>query len=199
MPPWGRTLRVARGKGARSRRSRGLGARPPPAPSLSVSRAPWAGCGSRCGAWLTLSVFLRATVDPTLRRLCAPLSGAILQGRPQGGFWRYAPGLATRGCGLLAAGLATRCGCSREAALQGPRVGRRGAVAPGRQPYKGRGMATRCGCSGEAALQGPRVWRRGAAAPGKQPYKGRGFGDAVRLLQGSSPTMLGRDVVGLCV
>ena len=50
---------------------------------LSVSRAPWA---SRCGARLTLSDFLWATVDPTLRRLRAPLSGATKQGRPYGAF-----------------------------------------------------------------------------------------------------------------
>ena len=121
MPPWGRTLRVARGKGARSRRSRGLGARPPPAPSLSVSRAPWAGCGSRCGAWLTLSVFLWASVDPTLRRLRAPLSGSTLKVRPQGGFGRYAPG-GRRGAVFWPLG-ASRCGCSGEAALQGRHCG----------------------------------------------------------------------------
>ena len=81
---------------------------------LSVSRAPWA---SRCGARLTLSDFLWATVDPTLRRLRAPLSGATLKVRPQGGFWRYAPGW-------------------RRGAAIWPR-GRRGAAAPGKQPYEG--------------------------------------------------------------
>ncbi len=52
--------------------------------------------------------FSFASVDPTLRRLRAPLSGATRQGRPQGGFWRYAPGgrrgASTRFCGLLTAG-----------------------------------------------------------------------------------------------
>ena len=49
---------VARGKSARSRRSRGSAWRP--APSLSVSRAPWAGWATRCGARLTLSNYLCA-------------------------------------------------------------------------------------------------------------------------------------------
>ena len=46
--------------------------------------------------------FSLGRVDPTLRRLRAPLSGATLKVRPQGGFWRYAPG-GRRGCSLLGA------------------------------------------------------------------------------------------------
>ena len=108
---------------------------------LSVSRAPWA---SRWGARLTLSVFLWGTIDPTLRRLRAPLSGATKQGRPYGAFG------ATRRVGV--------------AVRPFGRGGVAGAAAPGRQPYIGRGHrrgaailplgASRFGCSGEAALQG---------------------------------------------
>ena len=80
--------------------------------------------------------FSLGRVDPTLRRLRAPLSGATLKVRPQGGFGRYAPG-GRRGCGLLGAGR-RGCGCSGEAALHWPR-----SVAGG--------------CSGEAALHWARV------------------------------------------
>ncbi len=62
--------------------------------------------------------FSLGRVDPTLRRLRAPLSGATLKVRPQG-FWRYAPG-GRRGCSLWARGVAG--GCSGEAALHWARV-----------------------------------------------------------------------------
>ena len=115
---------------------------------LSVSRAPWA---SRCGARLTLSDFLWATVDPTLRRLRAPLSGAIKQERPQGGFGRYAPG-GRRGAAFWSRA-SSRFGCSGEAALHLAR-GRRGCgllaagidavrLLRGSSPTLGGGVAVR--------------------------------------------------------
>ena len=161
---------------------------------LSVSRAPWA---SRCGARLTLSVFLWASVDPTLRRLRAPLSGANLKVRPQGGFWRYAPG-GRRGAAILSLG-ASRFGCSGEAALHWAR-GRRGAafwplggvavrLLRGSSPTLGVGVAVRLlrggsptlGAGGVAVRPFCRWGRRGSAAPEKQPYKG-GNGLIIRCL-----------------
>ena len=82
-------------------------------------------------------------VDPTLRRLRAPLSGATPQVR------RYAALGATRRVGV-----AVRPFC---------RWGRRGAAAPGRQPYIGRGHR-----------RGGAIWPLGASR--------------VRLLRGGSPT-----------
>ena len=74
--------------------------------------------------------FSLGRVDPTLRRLRAPLSGATKQERPQGGFWRYAPG-RRRGCGLLGTGIDA------------------GSAAPGKQPYKGLSprSAQKIGCA----------------------------------------------------
>ncbi|GEM_PF-3554208 len=152
---------------------------------LSVSRAPWA---SRCGARLTLSVFLWASVDPTLRRLRAPLSGANLKVRPQGGFWRYAPG-GRRGAAILSLG-ASRFGCSGEAALHWAR-GRRGAafwplggvavrLLRGSSPTLGVGVAVRLlrggsptlGAGGVAVRPFGRVGRGAAFWPGSMCHQG---------------------------
>ena len=104
--------------------------------------------------------FSLGRVDPTLRRLRAPLSGATLKVRPQGGFWRYAPG-GRRGAAILSLG-ASRFGCSGEAALHWAR-GRRGAAF-----WPLGGVAVRL-------------------LRGSSPTLGVGV--AVRLLRGGSPTL----------
>ncbi len=114
---------------------------------LSVSRAPWSGWVSRWGARLTLSVFSLRRVDPTLRRLRAPLSGATLRFAAMR-LWALRAGWASR-CGHFAAGgVAVRL--LQEAALHWARASSRwGHLAAG-------------GVAGEAARGGSPTWAAGA-------------------------------------
>ena len=57
----------------------------PPAPSLSVSRAPWAARASRCGARLTLSSSFFRAIILGLRPLWGLLPESTLKVRRQGG------------------------------------------------------------------------------------------------------------------